>query len=683
VAHIATSRHWLVQLAVGTFALLAIPGCPSAPFRLPLIGDSQPAAEKAGEKPPPSAAKSVAAAKAGKAGNVANRNLPDLTSPHDVLAYAGPSWVRKVAAPGVPSDDSPRWSYGALEQLLASPGVMQIDLPASAKETNPIVATNAAIGLARRNDSSASQVLVAAVGDPRLPLEMRCAAAEALARCDKPSPVEAIRKLIDQGSGTSGTRSLASAAEIHAELLRGLARHVDPAEDPRYAKALRNADPGVRIEALMAWANGRKGTLPADGIEQLKAPESPVRIAAIRAVAQRRPPKAHAVLTPSLDDRDLQVRFAAIAAMGELGGTEARAPLTHLLEDRAETIRAAAIAALQATGDQQAVFAAKTDKAWQVRLVVAESLAAYPGPEAEKLARELLDDPSTTVQLRVLTSIRNWPPQSVAPVCWDAMGKNSYRTRSMAAGQLAALWPPAAEFPIDATPRRRMEFFTQWQDDFRRRFPDSAAGAVRQASHSEIATPEKRTAEAKALLAQVASPNNLARRQAIERLAALFDEAPLDPSVLARAVEVLLPVLGESHVETVSAAARALGATGPANDPRVPERLKQLLTAPNEGLRVEAAAALVRLGDPAGVAALDRLAYSHDSRIRRQTAAAMGRTGNPAFAHSLVRLLGDQYAVQLAALDSLTKVAGDVPADLAEQPTVKRLEYWKRRFADH
>jgi len=143
---------------------------------------------------------------------------------------------------------------------------------------------------------------------------------------------------------------------------------------------------------------------------------------------------------------------------------------------------------------------------------------------------------------------------------------------------------------------------------------------------------------------------------------------------------VLLAALNDPHREVVLAAVRALGARGMLED-RQP--LERLLGTADESMRVEAALALARLGDPAGPPALERLAYSTDPTVRRQAATAMGQVPNPAYKATLIRLLDDRYSIRLAALESLSKVAGDEPAASpgADRATVEeRIARWKRNL---
>jgi len=541
----------------------------------------------------------------------------------------------------------------------------------------------------------------------------------------------------------------------------------------------------------------------AEDAEPANSPDANARIAAIRALGKRPPPDAHQRLAAALEDQDLQVRLAAIAALGEWGGPEAMATLERLAQDRAETIRAAAVAALGATSAEPAVLKARSDKSWRVRLAVAEALASYADRPAAAAARELLDDPSPTVQLRVLGSVGKWPPEQAAPILWEAMGKEVYLTRRTAARQLAALWTPAGEFPVDGAPHQRAEFLRKRRDDFRRQFGGAevaalagAAAASRAASRPPL--PPEKVAEVEqwvhrlsdpqaapaaheaavaglarfgpglvealeclaldghqplpesvyrevlpqcepafAVLNQLASEDVLVRRQAAERLVELAQRRPLRPLAVERLArlaqrepdalvwrgvfravaadgsepsirlayaalshpaaevrrsacehlaahpspghaEVLLPALEDPQVSVVTAAARALGAAGRVADA---EPLRRLLASPNQSLRLEAATALARWREPAGPAALERLSYSRDPAIRRQVAAAMGEIGDPGFAPTLVRLLDDQHAVRLAALEGLPKVTGrDPPTSPSQSPPsiAERIEFWKR-----
>lgn len=353
-----------------------------------------------------------------------------------------------------------RWRYPDLDDLVAGPEARRPDLRAALGDRDAIVATNAAIGLARLGDASGNRQLAEGVRTSKLKLPIRLAAAEALGRIAEPSPVESLQGLIDQYGrrGDSGQDdSTHPIPELHAELIRGLAQHVDPADDPRFLEALRSPAAGVRREALRAWSAGRHGTLPVEAVDLRADPDPRVRAVALACLARRHHAEAQQHLIVALDDCDLQVRIAAVAALGTLGGSEARQALEPLLDDPGELIRAGAVAALAASGARQAVLEAAGDKSWRVRLEVARALAHHPQPAAAAMAGQLIEDPSSAVRRETIASVAGWPREQAGPILLAALDKAGYATRKKAAEQLAAFWPPAAEFPVDGPAERRAE----------------------------------------------------------------------------------------------------------------------------------------------------------------------------------------------------------------------------------
>ena len=166
------------------------------------------------------------------------------------------------------------WRQPGLEDLLSRPAGQRVDLRPLLADKDPIVAGNAAIGLARFGDSVGAERLAATVPAPRVAaghavrgrrgpgLPRRARSAAAAARIDR-----SVRR--EQASRREPRSAPASTyiAELHAELVRGLARHVDAADEPRLTAALRNAPPPVLVEALHAWAASRSGPLPAQAAD--------------------------------------------------------------------------------------------------------------------------------------------------------------------------------------------------------------------------------------------------------------------------------------------------------------------------------------------------------------------------------------------------------------------------------
>lgn len=149
----------------------------------------------------------------------------------------------------------------------------------------------------------------------------------------------------------------------------------------------------------------------------------------------------------------------------------------------------------------------------------------------------------------------------------------------------------------------------------------------------------------------------------------------------ARHTPALLRALADEDVQVAGAAARALGALERLDEI---EPLKRLLVHRNELLRLEVAAALTRLKDPAGPTALERLTYSSDPAVRRQLAVVLGEVGGPESLSLLIRLLDDRPDVRRAALESLPKVVGHDVGHPLGQPSLGptgQASLWKEWFA--
>lgn len=399
-------------------------------------------------------------------------------------------WLRALPSrPGPGRQPEYHWRYPDLQELLAEADLQRRLWRKALNDANLIVATNAAIGLARLGDGSGMEQLARAVHTPYnaasdqpnpapgdetqvLKPPIRAAAAEALGALEEPSPVLVLRDLVDRcqdrSVGEASVRSHLDVPGLQAELVRGLARHVDPADDSRFITALKSPDADVRVQAVNAWADGRKGTLPRQVADLRTDPDAQVRVAALNCLVRRRHPYVLDHLSAALDDYDLRVRIAAVSALGKLNGAEAQAQLKGLLKSQAELIRAAAISALAESGAQATVLEAVTDKSWRARLEVARAMAQYANRDGNALAHELIDDPSSAVRSQAIESVSEWPLRLAGPVLLAAMRKTGYEMRKTAAQRLAARWPPAEEFPVDAPPERRAEVLDELQRRFRR-----------------------------------------------------------------------------------------------------------------------------------------------------------------------------------------------------------------------
>lgn len=705
------------------------------------------------------------------------------------------------AAKAAPVANSYRYRHAGLEQLMVGPAARRGELPGLLGDQDRLVASTAAIALAREGNPKAAPRLIAAIEDDQLPLPARGAAVEALGQLPGDAQVESLCRLADcYGQYVPGA-SAGYQADLHAELLRALVRHVEAADDPRFTAAAASPSSLVRIETLRAWAAGKRGLMPMSIIDLRSDDDPRVRAAALKALAARKPADARDYLTTALKDVDLAVRLAAIRGLGELEDGKSRAILTDLLKDRSELIRAEAVATIAAHGSQAVVLGAASDSAWRVRLKVAEALAGYNDADAVATARRMLGDPSAEVERQVVRSLAAWPLETAAPVLLEALGRDAISVRKLAADQLAARWKGSERFPYEAPPDRRAQALAELRQRLQREFGDSAAQGARSTGFSlksenssakaatttvsasdglveklvadgdfatlarlgptvvgslerlaierQLTLPEPiyqdvlpRYSTAFAALDRLARSKADQRQRAAEELVGLAKKQPVgrlavarlcelmttetDAAVWLRALDVvgddggepavrmarlalsqtagevrrraceflavhpnpghevfLTPLLADPEQAVVVAAIRALGAAGRIADLGP---LKKSLASTDAEVQLEVALVLVRLRDPAGDEAIQRLSYASDIKLRGRLARALGDLGDARFTAILVRMLDDPRAtVSHAALASLPRVVGHDVAqsnDGVAVSTAEQIERWKKWYAE-
>ncbi len=366
------------------------------------------------------------------------------------------------------------YRHAGLEQLMAQPASQRAELPGLLADSDHNVAVTAAVALARQGDAQAAPRLVSAVEDENLPLPARCAAAEALGQlgCPRSSEIEArrasevmqnqillaLRAFIDRYGQFAPGASTGYQADLHAELLRALARHIDAADDPRFIAAVQVPSALVRIETLRAWAAGTRGSMPSE-IVDLRSDDDPrVRAAAIKAVAARKPPGVRDFLISALHDADLAVRLAAIRGLGRLDDAQARTTLAEVLKDRSELIRAEAVVAI--SGYLRGWRIAGSGARRRRRCILAR--AAKSGRGLGRLWRQRRRGrrpaPAGRPQRRGRAASCSLPGRLAmgicrprAPGCPGQGGR--HRVASWLPSSLSRVGPPAADSP--ATHRRR------------------------------------------------------------------------------------------------------------------------------------------------------------------------------------------------------------------------------------
>jgi HEAT repeat protein len=443
-----------------------------------------------------------------------------------------------------PADRSHRWRHPGLELLMAQSADGRPDLHVALQSKDPVVATNAAILLSRRQDPMAFEPLLRAVRSNETNSWQRRAAVEAFAELDQPTVVPALRSLIDEHGKFTGEAARSYQPELHLELLHGLAhaeglrnsQPLGPEGEPRFAAALASPSANVRREALLALADSRSGPLPANIVRQVGDADSRVRRAALHTLAVRRHPEALELLRQALLDQDLLVRLSATADMGRLGGPMALEELRKMAAQGSELTRAAAVAALVEAGDDQVVAAAMSDKSWRVRRVVIAVLDRPQKPRPTELAERLIADVNSDIVQAAIDAIGRWPLTEAGPILLTGMEARAYLTRKAAAQQLAKLWPPASEFEIEAAAPRRTTEMEQLRQKWRSGVAALAGSPASVAPASAIAETaaaegERNRQEFERTVEQLASPDIRERRKAAETIrTGKFQPATIAPA---------------------------------------------------------------------------------------------------------------------------------------------------------
>jgi len=628
------------------------------------------------------------------------------------LAAGDHEWVERTPTA---SDDSTKaepldhWRHTGLETVLARDDA-RARLRAALRSRDAIVAANAAIGLASYNELKILPRLMQTARTSTFKLPMRGAAIEAIGRLNTPAADETIDELIREFGDFSGAAQARYLPELHADLVRAIARRPVGRHEQSLQDALKSPAVAVRLQAAQVFPL-REGPCPPELVDLTVDKAASVRAMALRALVHARHEAAQTCAERGLTDYDLSVRLAAVEALGNLPAAQNGASLNQLAASSTDFVRAAAVAALATRRDFAAVEHAVSDKSWRVRRAVAESLEKLPPVERRRLAQELLNDPSSEVQRSMVRSLTNWPTSEAVPLLLVALEGRTAATQIDAAAQLRSRWPAAGSLMV-ALPQR----FAAEADRLRQVWEQESAGDSNiQADDAELEnSPQRAEAEVdpqtlerlgddsvherrstvrmllkkhrdqllpEAALARIGElmerePDGLvwadvllliasdSREGAFELAAAAASHSSAEVRRRAcnyfgqhaspRAVEVLVNSLSDDDVTVIREAVRALGHQREISD-LTP--FETLLTSTDDTLRIEAAEALAWRGAPSGMPALLRATYHRDPTIRRQAAAALGNV----LASAQRRALPDaQKQEAIAELQRLLSDRGEV-----------------------
>ncbi len=375
-------------------------------------------------------------------------------APEDVLCW--PHWSRSVRTPGGEEPEY-RWIFPDLEDLFSEG---EADLPGLRlylESPNRTIAANAAVMVLRMGDTSLVARVGEAAGNTKLHVRLRCAASDTLGHV--PNGTALLQGLVDQEVARADESKGRHSPAVHGELVRALGRQVRPTDEPRLTEALTAKSDDVKLAALDVWKQSPGGPFPESGLALRNHRDPRIRAHLMAALVQHPSEETLDYLVSALSDPDLKVRTAAIGAMGTLGDEQAVASLEPLLEDGVEAERIAAVRALADLGNMESVKAGANDKAWRVRLAVAEVLPRLPGDPDVTLAVKLLEDPSAEVQHQAVAAIATWPPGIAERLLLDVLGKCPCRSQQLAVDSLAATWPEGGpllkKFPVGQAPAAR------------------------------------------------------------------------------------------------------------------------------------------------------------------------------------------------------------------------------------
>jgi HEAT repeat protein len=246
-------------------------------------------------------------------------------------------------------------------------------------------------------------------GDPLADVESRVAALEQRIEGLEEDPLR-------RGYAFLGSES----AELRREGIRGLMRvaRFDPEARAAIRRALGDASPRVRREALEALGDIRDKESVPEMMELLADQDAAVRRDAIEALGECEAAEAGLAIARQLADTDERIREAAADVLGGLKSAEAGDLLRSALKDASEDVRGEAIASLGEAGVKSAVpdlrrmYDEGADGGrYRMRLVLALRRLGDEAPfrqEVERLSQAALGDPDERARSRALRELASF-----------------------------------------------------------------------------------------------------------------------------------------------------------------------------------------------------------------------------------------------------------------------------------
>jgi hypothetical protein len=313
--------------------------------------------------------------------------------------------------------------------------------------------------------------------------------------------------------------------------------------------------------------------------------------------------------------------IALVAVLLALAGCKTPPTNPFLKSSDADAVATDATAAKTAEELAAEVQAAFDATAQQARTAATQTVAdaAQRGREvaveAATHAGAAAQSASSLAQVRAIDALAAWPIERAGPLLLVTIAQGDPAARRAAARQLAERWPPAAGFPLESAAASRAAAVAELRSLWARQygeFNDAVVQAQAQAQQS---------------LDEVHETVDTARQVAYE-----VNETATAARESARELQALAVALKQANLPQ---AARR-GAT----------------------------------------TQLEQFAQDARTEVRVQTAQAIGQISDETLIPLLITMLNDQMSVQQAALDSLTRLAGqDIAA--AEPTTEDKVRRWQ------
>ncbi len=479
-------------------------------------------------------------------------------------------------------------------------------------------------------------------------------------------------------------------------------------------------NPQVRATVLTILARARSPQALAYLTVALHDTDLQVRTAAIAALGELGGPEAQAALEDVLKTQTEVLRAAAVTALANLGAYQAAMEAAN---DRSWRVRLAVARTLRHAANRQGFALAQRlldDPSVGVQQEAVKAVATWPLAQAGPLLLEAMGRNCYTTRKTACQELSSqWPPASQFLV--DAPAERRAEVLAQLQQRFREEIGPteitlvAAALTGEEASCKTTEYLSPADIQTHHNAVQTALDRlgsddmlIRRRAASQLAEQTRRhplslaaLARLEPLMAKETDP--LVWQDVLDALAsddresaARLAEAALkqtSPEVRRRAclhfaahpdiryAPALLHTLADEDLLVAGAAARALGALDHLDEI---EPLRRLLANRNELLRVEVAAALTRLQDPAGLPALQRLAYSTEPAVRRHLAIVLGELANRETVPLLIHLLDDRPDIRRAALESLPKVVGqDLGKPLGKPPCgpEEQAALWKEWFA--